>query len=394
MLRSTAFRPIISANRRFNSTYLNPLKNSNKPRIVLAGPTDTRLLLSIGSYLFETSAFPTHFIARALPSVVIGKHQNPYLECNLKNIKRDNVPIIRRETGGGAVYVDEGTLMVGFYGNSAFPGYNKDNINRIILSSLNSTLPQSAEIVGKNDIKVSINDAYYKIAGQAFRISKNSYLHHLSILMNTDMSKLANYLTPNKLKIMSKGTSSVNSHVKNMLGLINNPDLDCDELALYLTNNLAKNFIKQYDYQEYEKIVIIPENLTSEYPFQLLDKNSETITDKQVLEIEEIKQYYDNLCDSEWTYRSSPEFTHLFEGRYNWGIVRIELYVKKGVIEDVVCYTDSIHMEIPDILRQLTKTFYDKENISSDINLIKSSQEDYMKNILADIEHLFLANMV
>jgi lipoate---protein ligase len=377
----------------------NLLKNDSKPHVFLAGEMDCRLLLSFGEYLFKSET-PSLFIARAKPSIIFGINQNPYLECNIQQIQKDGIDLIRRTTGGGAVYVDPGTLMVGFFGPKKYPNFDKNNIDNIIIKSLNSFIKYPAEVVGKNDIKVAIDGVYNKIAGQAYKISDTHYKHHLSILVDTEMNKLSKYLTPNKLKMQSKATKSAKSNVINMVDIINSTNsTNCVELCYNLTGKLVENFLDHYNFQNYNQSVIIGQRAYTNL-LLLLNKyknnNTNVITTNNLLQIPEIAGTYKTLCSNEMVFGRTPDFTHEFEARYDWGTVRVELFVKGNVIRQITCYTDSIITNIPEKLKTiLIGKPYIKQIIAYEFNIAHDNcDNDDMRNILNNIKFLILDNIL
>jgi lipoate-protein ligase A len=374
------------------SDYFNQI-NSGKPRIFLTGETDTRLLLAFGEYLFK-SQIPSLFISRAKPAVVIGRHQNPYSECNFRNIDNDGIDVVRRTSGGGAVYVDNGTLMVGFYGPRYYPNFNKNNVNQIIIKSLNPLLKYPAEIVGKNDIKVSIEDKYHKIAGQAYKLDDSHYLHHLSILVDTKMSKLTNYLMPNQSKMQSKAIKSVRSNVVNVIDIVNNDivnNSNREDLCYDITMKLKDNFMDHYNFGDAHVTIITQDNIRH-YLDKLNNVDFGLITGDQLLEIDSIRDSYNRLCSNEWLFGKTPEFTHKFEARFDWGTTRIEFLVKNNIIRNVTCYTDSIYIDIPNKLQNiLMENIYDKDSISYQFdNVCYNCDEYHMKQILFDIKNMII----
>jgi lipoate-protein ligase A len=380
------------------------MKNSGKPRIFLTGGIDNRIAFSLGNYLFKSDT-PSFFSSIAAPAVIIGRNQNPYTECNLEEMKKDEVQLIRRKSGGGAVWCDNGTSMNGFYGITTYPGFNKNNIDNIIIKSLNHFIGSpKAELVGKNDIKVLIDGIYYKIVGQAFEYqpihstSSSYFLHTNSILVDADMSKLSNYLKPNKLKMESKGTTSVRSHVKNIAEL--NPEFKGENGCYLLTSKLFENFMDFFNFDNCHITVITStdsndKHNVAEYVkrFDLLNPN--VITADQLLEIDEIRNTFNMLCNKEWVYGKTPEFTHEIAGRFSWGTITIRLNVEKNIIKNIDYNTDSIYIEIPTLINAvLLNKDYSKTSINNEFNeALDKNDQEHLKQILDDVKNMIIKNM-
>jgi lipoate-protein ligase A len=135
-------------------------------------------------------------------------------------MKKDNVKLSRRKTGGGAVYHDLGNTCFSFltpYDKEQKLDYRTIN-NQIILDAL-SKLQVKAEVSGRNDMVVDGK----KFSGSAYRLflggkdgdGKKS-LHHGTIMFSVNFNALQKYLNPNKKKLESKGIDSVISRVANL----------------------------------------------------------------------------------------------------------------------------------------------------------------------------------
>ncbi len=172
--------------------------------------------------------------------VVIGKFQKEEYEVNIDYIKSKNIPIIRRFTGGGTVYHDEGTLNITFCKSKNFHLFSKyfheegKGITEIILESIKS-FGINARIGVRNSIFVGEK----KILGSAMAIKGNAFLYHASMLVNTDISVLKNVIKwkedyPKNIRNVVK---SVRSKVINLTDL---KFLSMDELK----SRILENFIR------------------------------------------------------------------------------------------------------------------------------------------------------
>jgi len=152
-------------------------------------------------------------------TVVIGRNQNPWKECDLEHLQSQQVQLVRRLSGGGAVYHDLGNLNFTFI--SAFHSEKvADNINKIISAlALNGV---NACFSGKNDILVD----GYKISGNAFYVDNNVLCQHGTLLVNEDLKKMSRLLTVSPQKLHSKGIDSVKSRVINIQALNRNISIE------------------------------------------------------------------------------------------------------------------------------------------------------------------------
>ncbi len=135
------------------------------------------------------------FLWRNADTVVIGRAQNPWKECNTRRMEEDNVRSARRSSGGGAVFHDLGNTCFTFMAGK--PEYDKTISTSIVLNALNS-LGVTAEASGRNDLVVKTPDGDRKVSGSAYRETMDRGFHHGTLLLNADLSRLANYLNPDK----------------------------------------------------------------------------------------------------------------------------------------------------------------------------------------------------
>ena len=208
-----------------NSNSLDVYKNFEKERELLKMCDDDTFVLRFW---------------RNSPCVVIGKFQREEYEVNIDYIKSKNIPIIRRFTGGGTVYHDEGTLNITFCKSKNFHLFSKyfheegKGITEIILESIKS-FGINARIGVRNSIFVEEK----KILGSAMAIKGNTFLYHASILVNTNIRALKNVIKwkeeyPKNIRNVVK---SVRSKVINLTDL---KSLTMDELK----RRILENFIR------------------------------------------------------------------------------------------------------------------------------------------------------
>jgi lipoate-protein ligase A len=127
----------------------------SKVKILLSTSNDIHFNLATEEYLFETAqlAHPTLFLWRNSPTIVIGRHQNPWKECRNEEMRQQGVLLSRRKTGGGAVYHDLGNTCFSFltpYEQGQEYDYKTVN-NQILVSAFNK-LGVEAEVAGRNDL--------------------------------------------------------------------------------------------------------------------------------------------------------------------------------------------------------------------------------------------------
>ncbi len=180
--------------------------------IVDTGSVDPRFNLAAEEYLFRNRIEDLFFLYVNGPSVIIGKHQNAYEEINLKYLRDNNIPLVRRISGGGTVYHDEGNLNFTFIKNS--PGGRQADFRKYIapVISFFREWGISSEVGDKNDIR---SDGL-KFSGNAEHIFKNRVLHHGTILYSSTLRHLREALAKGTGEYISKAVQSNRTSVGNL----------------------------------------------------------------------------------------------------------------------------------------------------------------------------------
>ena len=242
-------------------------------------------------------------------AVIIGRSQNPWAECNLQKMDADRVQLVRRITGGGAVYHDCGNLNFSF-----IMGENRYDLNKQMNLILNAVRAMGipCEFSGRNDLLADGK----KFSGNAFCTRGAVRQHHGTLLLNADLSKLQNYLNVDPRKLQSKGTKSVRSRVCNLSQFV--PEIDC---AIMLEK--MKNAYREIygDYQE----------------LQTADLDEKTIA-----------PYYQKQTSEAWRLGQTPRFDIEIENRFAWGNVQLLLSLRHCVIEGLKVYSDANDAELAD----------------------------------------------
>ncbi|GAA06128.1 lipoate--protein ligase [Photobacterium leiognathi] len=251
------------------------------------------------------------FLWRNADTVVIGRAQNPWKECNTGKMEQDGITLARRQSGGGAVFHDLGNTNFTFMAGK--PQYDKNVSTNIVLSAL-KTLGINAKATGRNDLVVEVGEDERKFSGSAYRETMDRGFHHGTLLLNADLTRLANYLNPDKKKLEAKGITSVRSRVTNLSDI--NPDIHHDNVC----KAIKEAFFTHYG-ERVEVEYISPENLPDMPGFS---------------------EKYQNQSSWEWNFGNTPQFMHSMDERFTWGGIELHLDVKKGQIIAIKTFTDSL----------------------------------------------------
>lgn len=169
---------------------------------------------------------------RNSPSVVIGRHQNPWQECNLKLMREKGVKLARRKSGGGTVYHDMGNINLTFFTTKKM--YNRMENLKLVVRALNAIQPQlDVQPTKRFDLLL---DGQFKISGTASKIGRTTAYHHCTLLYRTDETLLSSLLKSPYQGIRSNATASIPSLVKGLLD--KDPTLTCE----ILTNAIAAEY--------------------------------------------------------------------------------------------------------------------------------------------------------
>nr|XP_002129038.1 lipoyltransferase 1, mitochondrial-like [Ciona intestinalis] len=251
------------------------------------------------------------FIWRSQPSVVIGRHQNPWKECRVNDTISDEINLCRRSSGGGAVYHDLGNLNFTFFNEKS--EYNTKRNLKLITRGLRETWPfLDVDVNRRDDI---ILNKRYKISGTAARLGRRSCYHHCTLLVSTNKSNLTKYLHPNKLNLTSIATDSVRSTVRNLSDEDNT--INCKNVS----NAVTQVYVRQFSGAKYYEI--------------------DTKSEQLLTGVTEIAK---ELLQWEWVYGKTPKFTYEFDYYHEKSeqTFPITLEVKEGIVSNITVQGDEI----------------------------------------------------
>ena len=178
-------------------------------KLLVAPGSDPYINLAAESLLLREAAEPTLYLWVNSPSVIVGVNQNILKEADAEYLRSNGVSVVRRTTGGGAVYHDLGNLNYSFIIPNSI--YSVERQNRVISDALRN-FSVEAHFSGRNDLVVGVR----KVGGAAYKKSVPNSLHHGTLLVNLDIGAATAALTPAPEKLESKGVDSVKSRIANL----------------------------------------------------------------------------------------------------------------------------------------------------------------------------------
>lgn len=315
------------------------------------GNTNPKLNLALEEYILRNFSADHDYLLFYInePSIIIGRNQNTLEEINQNYVTDHNIHIVRRVSGGGAVYHDFGNLNFSFITNHDVKSLNNFKKFTAPVIKVLKQLGLDAELKGRNDIQV----AEKKISGTAQFSTGKRMVSHGTLLLDTDLGEVVNALNVKMSKIQSKGHKSVRSRVANISEFLSEP--------LSITD--FRQLVLEGLYEESE-------------PFETYHLTPEEW--KAVHQLKEEK--YDTW---DWNYGRSPKFNIQRSKRFPIGEIDLRIFVEKGLIKDFKIFGDFFGKEPVASLEQLLiGVRYDQEEISKALNDIEI--EEYFGAISKD----------
>jgi lipoate-protein ligase A len=312
--------------------------------------------LATEEYVLKNFDEDSFMLWRNEPSIIVGKHQNTLAEINMDYVKANNIPVVRRLSGGGAVFHDLGNLNFTF----TKKGNNENLIDfrkytEPIIEVLNK-IGIEAKFEGRNDLTIDGK----KFSGNAEHIWKNRVLHHGTLLFSSEIKDLSQALKVDPLKFTDKAVKSVRSRVTNISEHL---EYKMDVMDFYemIINHIINSHpdIKLYELSEYDhqQINILVNNKYSSW---------------------------------DWNFGYSPNYNFKKIIKTNGGFIEINMDVINGIITDFKLYGDFFNISEISELENIIKSTPHERNIITE-KLQNVTIGDYINNTNLDefIDGLF-----
>ena len=290
---------------------------------------------------------PVFYLWQNRPAVIVGFNQEVNTEVNLDYLKENGIDLVRRVTGGGAVFHDLGNLNYTIVGRSEDLERDYPEYASIMAKALQS-LGVPATLSGRNDILVEGR----KVSGFAKRVCKNRLMVHGTLMYNVDVDVLTKVLNPSNTKLQSKGIASVRSRVANL----------CDYLPEIPNIQIFSNRLEE---------ILSCNNADTEYQLSDTDlANIQLLTDKK-------------FATWEWNYGRSPKATLTHSSRLACGTVEIHLTLTENRISSCRFGGDFLgNLPATDLESALIEVIYDTENIEKRLSSFTIS--DYFDGVTVE----------
>lgn len=264
--------------------------------------TDAYTNIAMDSWLLDNlkPKRPVFSLWQNRRAVIVGRNQNTFVEINQDFINKNDIQVVRRVSGGGAVYHDLGNVCFTFF----IPVESSASVNfhqfvEPMYEALHD-LGINAQITGRNDLEISGK----KISGNAQRYAKGYLMHHGTLLWNSDVESLVRSLNVSDEKFISKAAKSVRSRVGNI------KDFASSELTL-------ETFVEALKYY-----------LTNR------GKDGEIIlSDEQLGSIKKLRD--EQFATWDWNYGETPKFEYNAHAKFAGGSIDVQINVEHAKITDI-----------------------------------------------------------
>lgn len=287
--------------------------------IIKSGSFDACFNLAFEEYILDCLTEKSKYILflwRNDNAVIIGRNQNACNECNLEAMKKYGTRLVRRNTGGGAVYHDLGNLNF-----SIFCPKECYDIKRSagVVRRAVGRFGVMAEYSGRNDLLVNGR----KFSGNAFLSGDRTGLHHGTILLHTDLIRMEEVLRAPREKLEPRGIASVRSRVINLCEI--NGNITAEQVG----EIMICEFMEEY---EHSALCMVGE------------KQMGALVEDGKLDAL-VKKYSSDV----WNLGGSYSYNRTGKGRFSWGQCEIRLLVEQNVVLEIDIETDALVPE--DIIR-------------------------------------------
>ena len=290
---------------------------------------------------------PVFFLWQNRPAVIVGFNQEVNTEVNLDYLKENGIDLVRRVTGGGAVYHDLENLNYTIVGRSEDQERDYPEYASIMAKAL-QTLGVPATLSGRNDILVEGR----KVSGFAKRVCKNRLMVHGTLMYNVDVDVLTHVLNPSTTKLQSKGIASVRSRVTNLCNYL--PELSDIQAFKNRLEEILSNNYSDAEYKLSETDLVHIQQLTDE-----------------------------KFATWEWNYGRSPKATLVHSARLACGTVEIHLTLAENRIASCRFGGDFLgNLPASDVEKALTGIPYEINEIRKCLSKIEINR--YFDRVLVD----------
>ncbi|XP_053657806.1 lipoyltransferase 1, mitochondrial isoform X2 [Anopheles marshallii] len=288
--------------------------------VFISQSNDVFTNLALEDWIYRNFDLTNHHILMLWinkPSVVIGRHQNPFSETNVSALERNGIELARRNSGGGAVYHDLGNLNCTFFMPRA--RYDRKYNLTLLTRALYREYGINAELSARDDIVLLGK----KISGTAAKLGQPNAYHHCTLLVNSNKLHLGASLAKDNVEITSKATASIPSPIKNLVDV--NRTVNIQQLLSAVGYEFLRTPATQLTDGGRELLM-------KQRGFQLINP-----TDKWFPGITELRE---NFASWEWRFGKTPNFSvqktiQLKSAGAHQHEMKVKVDVEKALIKEI-----------------------------------------------------------
>lgn len=302
--------------------------------------TDPRTNIALETYLVENRLTDQPLLLFYInePSIIIGRNQNTVEEVNQRYVEEHGIHVVRRMSGGGAVYHDLGNFSYCFIQEEHGPARDFSVFTRPVIEALHQMGVAGAKLEGRNDLLIDGK----KFSGNAMYIRNGRMTAHGTILYDADLDAVTAALKPRADKIESKGIKSVRSRVTN--------------IRPYVAD--AYQHLNTREFRDHLLLRIFGVNSRADVP-------EYTLSTDDWAQVAAIRA--ERFANWDWNYGRSPAFTSERYHKYPQGAVDFRFNVEQGGnIKEIKIYGDFFGVgDIADVEKRLTGIPYRRDAITA-----------------------------
>ncbi|XP_017466122.1 PREDICTED: lipoyltransferase 1, mitochondrial isoform X1 [Rhagoletis zephyria] len=341
------------------SSSVATIKNENiKKSVFISQSNDIFTNLALEDWLYRHFDFRTHHVLLLWvndPCVVIGRHQNPFMEANVSELSSQGVIIARRNSGGGAVFHDRGNLNCTFF--TPRERYNRKYNLNILTRAIFREWAIKSDINERDDICINQK----KLSGTAAKLGYPNAYHHCTLLANTNKHNLGNCLRKGEVSYISNSTLSVRSPIKNLCEI--NRNVNISQLIAAVGYEYLRTFATELEDGGNQQIM-------KQLGFQLINP-----TEKWFPGIDNLRTEFSSW---EWNYGRTPKFTVkkelILKDSDKEHKIILNIAVEKGIINGVTI-TMPNNERLP-VVSSLQHKNYNESNLNKILNALKLACTD------------------
>lgn len=334
-----------------------------KKSVFISQSHDIFTNLALEDWIYRNFDFSHHHILMLwinTPTVVIGRHQNPFTESNVSALMRNGIELARRNSGGGAVFHDLGNLNCTFFSPRA--RYDRKYNLNLITRALYREYGISADISDRDDITLL---GKKQISGTAAKLGQPNAYHHCTLLVNSNKLHLGESLVKDNAEFISKATASVPSPIKNLADV--NRTVNIQQLLSAIGYEFLRTPATQLTDGGRDLLM-------KQLGFQLINP-----TEKWFPGINELRE---NFSSWDWRFGKTPKFAvqksiQLKSDGDRQHDMKVKVDVEKGLIQEISLIVPG-QEPIPVVSNMLGQPYLE-DSFNGIVDAMKGASTDSMK---------------